>query len=177
MNTQAELPGFLAVTDELLSLLEPLDDERVNRIPFPGSWTAGQLGEHLLKSYRAIDLSRVQSEPCPRPSGEKSPRIDAVFLDFTTKYQPPEFIVPSAERISGRDLVESLRQTVDGIAAFVRERDLSFTCPDFAIIGFGELTAQEWIRFLTAHSRRHVRQLKNILARLPGASERSLVSG
>jgi hypothetical protein len=169
MTPQEELSGFLALKDELISLLEPLDEDRMNRVPFPGSWTAGQLGEHLLKSYRAVDLAKVQAAPVRRPGGEKSPQIDAVFLDFTTKYQPPEFIVPSPGRISGPDLVDGLRQAAEAIAAFVRGNDLSFTCPEFSVIGFGELTAQEWIHFLTAHSKRHVRQLRRILSRLPGA--------
>lgn len=164
MTGQEELPGFLAIKNELLSLLEPLDEEQMHRIPFPGSWTAAQLGEHLLKSYQSIDWSRIRATPSQRPSGAKSAQIDAVFLDFTKKYQPPEFVVPSTERISGRKLLEGLRKSTDGIAAFVWEHDLAFTCPEFGVIGFGEMTAQEWIRFLTAHSTRHVRQLRNILS-------------
>jgi hypothetical protein len=166
MIPSEELPGFIAIKDELLSLLEPLDDERINKIPFPGSWTAGQLGEHLLKSFRSIDLSQVRAAPAQRPSDMKIPQIDAVFLDFTTKYQPPEFIVPSSGRISGRSLVDDLRKTADGIAAYVRGHDLSFTCREFEVIGFGDLTAREWLRFLTVHGQRHVRQLKNILSHL-----------
>lgn len=165
MSRQEELSSFLAIQDELLSLLEPLDEGQLNRIPFAGSWTAAQLGEHLLKSYRLIDLASVRKTPSQRPSGEKSARIDGVFLDFTTKYQPPDPIVPSTGRIPKRDLLEGLRKTTDGIAAYVREHELAFTCPEFEVIGFGELTAQEWIRFLTAHSKRHVRQLRNILSR------------
>lgn len=164
MNAQEELSGLLAIENELISLLEPLDDQKLNRVPFPGSWTAGQLGEHLLKSYQAVDLSRVKAAPSTRPNGAKSAQIDGVFLDFTTKYQPPEFIVPSTGKISGPSLVAEIRLTVEAIAAFAKTHDLAFTCPEFEIIGFGDLTAQEWIRFLTAHSKRHVRQLRNILS-------------
>jgi hypothetical protein len=166
MIRQTILSDFIAIKNELLSLLEPLDEEQMNRIPFPGSWTAGQLGEHLLKSYRAIDLSKVLASPSSRLGDEKCPQIDAVFLDFTTKYPPPDFIVPSAGTISGRKLADDLRKTADGIATYVGGRDLSFTCPEFEVIGFGDLTAHEWIHFLTAHSKRHVRQLRNILSHL-----------
>jgi hypothetical protein len=165
MTGQEELPGFLAIKDELLSLLEPLDDERMNRVPVAGSWSAAQLGEHLLKSYQSIDWSRIRVTPSERPSDQKCAQIDAVFLDFTKKYEPPEFVVPSTERISGRKLVDGLRKTTDAIAAYVSGHDLAFTCPEFGVIGFGDMTAQEWIRFLTAHSKRHVRQLRNILSR------------
>lgn len=173
MTQREELPEFLAIRNELISLLEPLDEERINLIPFPGSWTPAQLGDHLLKSYRLIDWSKVQAEPCARPSDEKCPQIDAVFLDFTTKYQPPAAVVPAAERISGRNLMEDLRTATEGIADFARTHDLAFTCPEFGVIGFGEMTAREWIRFLTAHSKRHVRQLKDILGRLSTVGEHS----
>lgn len=166
MTQQEELSEFAAIKNELLSLLEPLDEERMNQVPFQGSWTAGQLGEHLLKSYRSIDLSKVRTIPSQRLPDEKSPQIDAVFLDFTTQYQPPEFIVPSTGNISGRNLADGLRKTTDGIIAYAGEHDLTFTCPEFEVIGFGDLTAKEWIRFLTAHSKRHVRQLRNILSHL-----------
>jgi hypothetical protein len=166
MIRQDGLSDFMAIKNELLSLLEPLDEERMNRIPFPGSWTAGQLGDHLLKSYRAIDLSKARTTPAQRRGDEKIPQIDAVFLDFTTKHQPPDFIVPSAGRISGRDLADGLRKTADGIAAYVSGQDPSFTSPDFEVLGFGDLTVQEWVRLMTTHSRRHVRQLRNILSRL-----------
>lgn len=166
MSRQEELSSFLAIKDELLSLLEPLDEERMNRIPFAGSWTAAQLGEHLLKSYQSIDLSRVRATPSQRPSGQKSAQIDGVFLDFTTKYQPPDSIVPSTDRISGRNLLERLRRATDGIAAYVSGNDLAVTCREFEVLGFGELTAEEWIHFLTAHSKRHIRQLRNILSHL-----------
>ncbi len=166
MTQAEELAAFLAIKDELVSLLEPLDEGKLNRQPFAGSWTPGQLGDHLLKSYRLIDLNKVKAAPSSRPVDAKSAQIDSVFLDFTTKYQPPEMIVPGTGKISGRDLVAGLRQTADGIAVFVRARDLAFTCPEFEVIGFGDLTGQEWIRFLTAHSKRHVNQLRNILGKL-----------
>ncbi|MDB5102614.1 MAG: hypothetical protein JWP91_303 [Fibrobacteres bacterium] len=166
MNKQEELAAFAAIKDELLSLLEPLDEERMNRVPFPGSWTAGQLGEHVLKSFLLADLSKVRTEPNQGPMDGKSPQIDGVFMDFTRKFEPPAIIVPSSERISGKSLMADLRNAADGIDAFARGHDLSFTSPDFAGIGFGPLTAQEWIHFLSAHCRRHVRQLRNIVSRV-----------
>jgi len=166
MTRHEELSEFKAITDELMALLETLSEAQMNRAPFAGSWSPGQLGEHLLKSYRLVDLSQVQRTPAQRPVDEKAALIDGVFLDFTTKYQPPAAIVPSAGAINGRALVADLREATDAIAAFVSENDLAFTSPEFETIGFGDLTAQEVVHFWTAHSKRHVRQLKNILSRL-----------
>ena len=147
MDKEQELAAFIAIKDELLSMLGPLDEEGMNRVPFPGSWTAGQLGEHLLKSFAAIDLSKVRIAPLQRPVDGKFPQMDAVFLDFQMKIQSADFILPGREGISGRSLMDGLRKTTDAIAAYAREHDLSFTCQDFEVLGFGDLTAQEWIHF------------------------------
>lgn len=94
MTKDGELADFIAIKDELLALLEPLDEERMNRVPFPGSWTT------------------------------------------------------------------------DGIVAYVPDHDLSFICLDFELPGTGALTGLEWIHFLSTHTRRHVRQLRNIVEKL-----------
>jgi DinB superfamily len=166
MNEQQELAELALVQNELIGLLLGLDEESLNRIPFTGSWSAGQLGEHLLKSYHLVDFAKVQAIPTTRNPTEKSQTIDGVFLDFTTKYQPPAAIVPSSEAISGARLIASLRRSILDIAAMAQGRGLAFTCKEFESIGFGDLTAQEWVHFLTAHSKRHVHQLRGILAKL-----------
>jgi DinB superfamily len=164
--TQAEvLSDFIAIKNTLISLLESLTHEQMNQIPFPGSWTAGQLGEHVLKSYQAVDLSKLSAIPSKRPSDAKSSQINAVFLNFSDKYQSPDFIVPSSTPISRSDLIAHLRETTDRIVDYAETHELSFTSHDFEIIGFGDLTAQEWIHFLAAHSQRHVHQLRHILGK------------
>lgn len=164
MNKEEELTAFTEIKNELLALLDPLDEDRMNRAPFPGSWTAGQLGEHLLKSYGVAEIFKGRTAPTPRPADGKYPQIDAVFLDFAMKFQSEDFIAPSPEKISGRDLKVGLRNATDGIAAFARDHDLTFTCLDLELPGFGALTAQEWLHLMSTHSRRHVRQLRNIIS-------------
>ncbi len=43
-------------TDELIHGLSSLSQEQLNAVPFEGSWTAAQLGEHLHKSYNVAEL-------------------------------------------------------------------------------------------------------------------------
>ncbi|HKP95070.1 MAG TPA: DinB family protein [Fibrobacteria bacterium] len=166
--TQADaLEEFQTAKDALLSLLEPLDEERLNRVPFPGSWTAGQLGDHLLKSYGLGELLKGRTAPTQRPVDEKREAIDLVFLDFQLQLKSPEFIVPSEGRISKAALLEGLRAKADGILEYARDKDLSFTCLDFVLPSFGTLTGTEWVHFIATHTRRHVRQLERIVAELP----------
>ena len=166
MSPQETLSAFIAIKNTLMALLEPLDEKKLNQIPFPGSWTAAQLGEHLLKSYQAFDLSKVKAIPAQRVHDAKSPQIEAVFLDFTTRYQTLDFIAPSGNPISRELLFARLRTTTDAIIDYAKTHGLGFTSPDFEIIGFGDLTAQEWIHFLTAHSQRHVHQLRQLLEKI-----------
>ncbi len=37
-------------------MLEAFSTEQLNKIPFPNSWTAGQVGDHLLKSYGSWEI-------------------------------------------------------------------------------------------------------------------------
>jgi hypothetical protein len=97
---------------------------------------------------------------------EKARAIDEVFLDLNLKMQAPDFIVPSQERIPKEKLLGGLRTRTDGIVAFARDHDLSFTCLDFELPGYGALTGQEWVHFLTTHTRRHLHQLKKIVEAL-----------
>jgi len=165
MNKDEEIAAFAAVANELLTLLESLSEEQINRVPFPGSWTPGQLAEHLSKSFGAVDMAKVPSSPLERNAEEKSAQIEAVFLDDGTKYASLDFIAPATGKISGKEIIGDLRKKADGVVAFAKTHDLSFTCPGFDVIGFGPLTAQEWIHFLTAHGQRHLRQLRNMVSR------------
>lgn len=45
-------------------------------------------------------------------------------------------------------------------------KDLSKTCTDFAIPGYGNFTRMEWIGFNTVHTQRHVHPLKSIISNL-----------
>lgn len=83
---------------------------------------------------------------------------------MTKEQELTAFIAPSPERISKMDLVDGLGKAADAIAGFANGHDLSFSSPEFEVIKLGGLTAQEWIHFLTAHSQRHVRQLRNIIS-------------
>jgi hypothetical protein len=155
-------------TKELLQVLSSFTEEQFNRIPFEGSWTAAQVAEHLLKSESGVPdmLMRGGSRPTERQPDEKVKIIQSIFLDFNTKLKSPEFILPSDKVQDKEAIVTAVRITRAGIKEVISTVDLSLTFTDFPFPVLGELTGWEWCCFIVCHSRRHIRQLRNIYARL-----------
>ncbi|WP_345950375.1 DinB family protein [Mucilaginibacter sp. PAMB04274] len=63
-------------TQQLLRLLSKFTPAQFNQVPFEGSWTAGQLAEHVLKSQSSIgELFGGSARPAnrkPDENGKKS---------------------------------------------------------------------------------------------------------
>jgi hypothetical protein len=155
---------------ELLDTIESFSQEQFNTIPFEGSWTAAQVAEHLWKSESCIPkVVEGNSRPTTERQGdEKMGTIKSIFLDFTSKYESPEFILPSNERKEKEDLLNALKNGRADIRALTITKDLSRTFTDFPFPQLGEFTGWEWICFVVCHSKRHIRQLKNIYAATAG---------
>src|SRR5690348_7528123 len=85
-------------TNELLQAIAQFTNEQFNCIPFEGSWTGAQVAEHLYKSEagfpKILTSTALVTE---RAADEKAGTIRALFLDFGTKLQSPDFILPSNE--------------------------------------------------------------------------------
>lgn len=154
-------------TKELIDMLSSLNPEQLNTVPFQGSWTAGQLGEHLLKSYGIAEILNGKTAPTERPIDERISGIKDLFLNFDIKMQSPEFIIPSDGWIDKEKLISNLKEKIGYVLDYIdNNNDLTRTCLDFELPGSGPLTRTEWIQFMTVHTQRHVHQLKNIIKKL-----------
>ncbi|HEX7845752.1 MAG TPA: DinB family protein [Chitinophagaceae bacterium] len=154
-------------THSLLSTISLFSKEQFNTIPFEGSWTAGQVCEHLFKAEAGYPgLLSGSKMPTDRPVDEKMAIVQSVFLDFTAKFQSPEFIIPSDTVKDNAAMLEAFKNNREDVRRVINSIDMSETCTDFALPQMGQLTGYEWICFLTCHSIRHTRQLNNIYAAL-----------
>jgi hypothetical protein len=153
----------------LLVVVASIRAEQINTVPFAGSWTAGQVGEHLLISASGV-LETINGpvEPTERDPSEMAGFIKNMFLDFTSKMSSPDFVLPSDTPKNKEALLQSLEKTMNGIHAVAEREDLSATCMSFEFPGFGMLTRLEWITFILAHIQRHVHQLNIIAEKLNG---------
>lgn len=139
-----------------------------NNIPFEGSWTAAQVTEHLTKAVDPAILygNVVETE---RDRAEKVKAVENLFLDFSTKMQSPAFVMPSREPHSREEMTRTLNEVWQRIKEGAQNLELSLTCTDFEIPGFGAFTRFEWIWFYICHTRRHIHQLSNIKRELQPA--------
>lgn len=150
-------------TDELLNLISAMSEEQLNKIPFEGSWTAGQVTDHISQSFGGvIQIVNDGAVPTEREPGKKIELIKSIFLDFATKMTSPDFVLPSQPPHKKAILVSDLSSMQDQIAKAIRTLDLTELHTQFEIPGFGKFTRLEWINFLIYHMQRHIHQIKNI---------------
>jgi hypothetical protein len=155
---------FEESTTDLLKTISSFLQEQFNAVPFEGSWTAGQVAEHLFKSEsnavrQMKGNTRITKEREPNAHEEV---IRLSFLDFNTKFRSPDFILPSPEPKLKEKFISRFKKTREDIRKLIDTEDLNLTCTDFSFPGIGEMTRLEWICFINCHSIRHIRQMKNI---------------
>jgi hypothetical protein len=153
--------------NKLLKALDLFDRDNINAVPFDGSWTGGQVAEHVLKSLSGV-LQNVTGpvKPTERNPAEYVKPLGDIFLNMDIKMKSPDFILPSIDPKEKSSLAASLGTALDGIKTVAIAEDLSATCTGFEMPTLGALTRLEWISFASFHTKRHTRQLKNIINHL-----------
>ncbi|WP_133534619.1 DinB family protein [Tenacibaculum caenipelagi] len=151
------------VTGKLIQLLSSLSDKQLNTLPSTGGWSAAQVGDHLSRSYDISEVLKGKVEETHRSPDQKLNDIQGLFLDLETKMDSPKDIMPSEETIDKKKLLTSLQDKIQNLKKATKNMDLSKTCLDFSIPGFGSFTRLEWIGFNTVHTQRHIHQLEQII--------------
>lgn len=165
MNTTNLFQEFRATAEEFIQLVSSVNEDIFNVVPFAGSWTPGQVADHIIKATGGIPDGRT--EKATRPHDELIPLIDATFLNFGVKYVSPDFVRPDEGPFQKNIVLRSLEEIKENNLAIASKRDLSAVCLEFEVPGMGYLTRYEWMRFFTVHTQRHIRQLKQMLSPLP----------
>ncbi|MCF0070144.1 DinB family protein [Dyadobacter sp. CY261] len=148
---------------DFYSTLASFQANEVNVVPFEGSWTAGQVAEHILLSESGIPETVLGStDETDRPVAQYVPVIESIFLDFSAKYKSPDFILPSSGPHNQQELLEAFKGERAEIRKIAASEDLTLTCTDFEFPQIAKLTRWEWLQFVLCHSKRHARQLRNI---------------
>jgi hypothetical protein len=152
---------------DFCAILSAFEPDQFNIAPFEGSWTAGQVTEHIMLAEQGIPETLLGSTSgTERAVDELVPVIESIFLDFKAKYKSPEFIIPSSGPHDQQAMLKTFREQRADIRKIAANEDLSVTCTDFAFPQVGELTRWEWLQFVLCHSKRHARQLRNIFEKV-----------
>jgi hypothetical protein len=148
-------------------LKKTIDPETYNVIPFEGSWTAGQVVEHVnMAGAGFVDLLNGNTEVTTRPVDEHIDRIKTMFLNFSSKNVAATNLTPTTDNYNLQDQLAKLENIKSGIITAVNVLDLDRTCVDYDIPTFGHLTRLEAVYFFLFHTKRHVHQLQNIVKSL-----------
>lgn len=149
---------------QLLQLLSALDEKGLNTVPYPDSWTAGELLRHVTKSTAGIAKAMKQKgQPAQRAEGERIAEIKSTFLDFSLKMKSPEFIVPEKGPYEKEASIQELKAAFTALAANTNETNLSEMVEGLPV---GAMTKLELLHFVLYHTQRHVHQMKKIVAAL-----------
>jgi uncharacterized damage-inducible protein DinB len=158
---------FEESTRNLLATLTSFSEQEFNRVPFEGSWSIGQVAEHLLKPESSIPgIFKGNSIQTEREPFEKTGVIESIFLDYTIKMQSPEFTLPSGEQKNKQQLIKEFAGNRKELQGLMETMDLDRTFTDFPFPQLGEFTGWEWICFAVCHTKRHIRQMKSIAEKL-----------
>lgn len=153
-----------ATMDELTGSIKAFDQHQIDTVPFEGSWTAGQVAEHIIKSISNLpDFFAANVAPTTtRLPDANVGTLRNIFLDFNTKMQSPEFILPGASNHGKAALLQSVDELKTQMINAVNTLDLTLTCNTLEMPGLGFLTRTEWLNFFIVHTQRHTHQLNNI---------------
>lgn len=162
---QSLIEELIQTKEELLIVASSISQNQIDTVPFAGGWTAGQVLEHLCKCI-STGVLRGNVQQVDRQADEKIAFIRTVFLDFTKKYEAPEFILPTEPAHNKEEHLLKLAAKFDRLLEAVNTSNLAEECIDFALPAFGNFTRMEWIAFHMLHTQRHTQQLKNIVAAL-----------
>ncbi|WP_183561961.1 DinB family protein [Mucilaginibacter sp. SP1R1] len=152
-----------SIADELVQTLRHVKQEHINQVPFTGSWTAGQLGEHVRLSVTGITgLLNGPTGDTNRSPDKYVQALKTMFLDFDLKFVAAPAITPADQFYDKGSLTEELAAAFESLMGITETKDLTDSCTAFEFPGMGYLTRLEWIYQTIYHTQRHTQQLNNI---------------
>jgi len=165
-NEELVKPADQTLT-ELIELVETVPAEKFNTVPFEGSWTAGQLTQHMVLANSGFaELLKGPVKDTQRAPDASVNEIKSIFLNFEIKLTSPDFIRPEKKNYDKDGLLAALSGIKADITTSAATLDLSKTCLSFELPVLGYLTRLEAVSFVIYHTQRHIHQLKNINAKL-----------
>lgn len=146
--------------DNFIAALDRFTDDEFNKPPFEGSWTPGQVADHIFKATKGIP-DKITA-PSERRYDEKIDLMEKQFLNFETKLKAPDFVYPDNGPFDKNQLLLLLQSLKEKHMTRIEERNLGELCTGFELPSLGELTRYEWFRFIIVHLKRHTHQLTNM---------------
>ncbi|CAC9973201.1 DinB family protein [Flavobacterium panici] len=148
---------------KLNDILSKFSENELNQVPFQGSWTPGQVVQHIILACSGFpELFAGNTEKTTRKPDEKIKDIEGLFLNFNIKMDAPVFLKPEKKEYNKNALNIELLRLESELLDCAEKYDLTLICLDFQVPGFDKFTMYEWIDFALVHTQRHTHQLNSI---------------
>ncbi|AXF56893.1 DinB family protein [Salicibibacter kimchii] len=162
--------GIEEARKELLTGVENLSDEQLNREVEEGRWTIAQVLEHLHLIERGLAAPIIQKELAnedSQPARKKKP-IELTVDRSVQKVEATGPFVPSNEFMPLEEIKKRLSQSratlQEALHAVEDESILSQKSAKHP--AFGTMDLEQWIEFIGLHERRHLQQIEELKAKL-----------
>ena len=160
LDTNETLSATADVISELTDLMLSVDEDKVNTIPYDGSWTAPQLLRHVTKSINGMTKAmHMDAKPAERNPGERIEELKKIFLNFSKKLTQPDFIVPEELIYEKQSSIEELNKSFNRFKESADNANLDDLVEGLPL---GPITKLEIIHFVLYHTQRHLHQMKKI---------------
>lgn len=160
MNKKEIIAQISKTYNGLTNLIISFSPEEMNMIPFKDSWTAAQVITHITKSNISITQAlKMKAKASHRNPDVRVQELKDIFLDFNTKLQSPDFILPEKDVYDKETVFTKLEQSIARLTEESERVNLSEAIHHPA---FGDITKLELLHFVVYHTQRHIHQLKNI---------------
>ncbi|HVZ26040.1 MAG TPA: DinB family protein [Sediminibacterium sp.] len=157
------IAALQANTDALKHHLQVFDDTALNKRINPVSWTAGEVGEHLLMfDQRVNKILPGETRSPDRDPQAKIALFTRRLADRDNRIDAPAFLAPSGIQTSSASLIGEIEKERAILTKLIREKDMTLLYPAAPHRFFGPMTGMEWVQFLILHGERHFLQLDEI---------------
>ncbi len=145
---------------ELSNLMTAVEKDKVNTIPYEGSWTAPQLLRHVSKSVRRMAKAlQMEAKPAKRNPEERIEGLKNVFLDFSKKLKQPDFLIPEEQFYEKQTAIDELNKSFSEYKGKAMNANLDELVEGLPL---GPITKLEITYFVLFHTQRHLHQMKKI---------------
>lgn len=173
--------------ERLLDEISGLSEAQMNYRATPQRWSIAEIMEHIINAEAAVfmvvtqqimrqpalpELSnsvigRVMKSPVLEMKERRSLIKDQVIIltatnRVTKRFQAPEVVRPRARLTAKADLINAFEKARARTISYIETTtdDMRSHFADHWV--FGVIDAYQWILFLTAHSERHLEQIREV---------------
>jgi hypothetical protein len=145
---------------QLADLMLSVDENKINTVPYEGSWTAPQLLTHVTGSINGMaNAMCMDAKPAERDPGARIEELKKIFLDVSNKFKSPEFIVPEEGIYERQPTIDKLNKSFEQLKSNANSANLNDLIEGLPL---GPITKLEIIHFTLFHTERHLQQMKKI---------------